>query len=76
MEVSRMFFDVGCERDEVLVDERGGLVVVVRFGFQPSASASSGSSAEVDQQWLLACFSFGERGVGVFDPVYFHDVPP
>jgi hypothetical protein len=50
MEVSGTFFDVCFEWDEVFVDERSGLVVVVRFGFQPSAAASSGSSAEINQQ--------------------------
>jgi hypothetical protein len=49
VKVSGFFFDVRLERDEVLIDERSGLLVTVRFGFQPSASASRGSCAEVDQ---------------------------
>jgi hypothetical protein len=47
-----MFLDVGFDRDEVLVDELGGLGVFVALGIQPSACASGGRCAEVKQDRL------------------------
>jgi len=35
-----MFFDVGFERDESLINEVGDFLIRVGFGFQPSACAS------------------------------------
>jgi hypothetical protein len=29
MEINRTLFDVGCERDEVVIDERGEFVVAI-----------------------------------------------
>jgi hypothetical protein len=44
-----MFFDVGLYRNEILMNEIGGLRVFVRFGIQPSTSPSSRSGAEIQQ---------------------------
>lgn len=67
-----MLFDVCGERDEVVVNEGRGLIVVVRFGFQPNACASGGGGAEIYQQRFVVGFRLGERGVRVFQPIYFH----
>jgi hypothetical protein len=72
MEVGGMFFDVGREWDEVLVDECRDLIVAVRLGFQPSTSASGRRSAEINDQRFLAGFRLRECRVSVFDPIYFH----
>ena len=76
MEIRGTFFDMSGEVYEVVVDERRGFVVVVRFGFQPSACASSRSGAEVDEQWFLVRFRFAECSVCVFEPVNFHFFSP
>jgi hypothetical protein len=44
------------------------LRVTIRFGFQPSARASSWSGAKVDQYWLVLCFGLAERSVYIFIP--------
>jgi hypothetical protein len=43
-----MFFDVGFERDESLIDKVGGFFVAVCLGFQPSTCASRGSGRKID----------------------------
>jgi hypothetical protein len=72
VKVSRVFFDVGFEGDEVSVNKRGSLVIAVRLGFQPSTCTSGGRGAEVDEQRLLLSFGFRECGVSVFQPMNFH----
>src|SRR6185503_13011690 len=74
MEVDWSLFDVCCERYEVLVDERSEFVVVVRLGFQPSACASGGRSAEVDHQRLLSFLGLCECLIGILQPIHFHDL--
>lgn len=69
MEISRVFFDVCFERDEVVVDKRSSLFIAVRLGFQPNASTSSGRGTEVDEQRLLVGFGLLERSVGVCQPL-------
>jgi hypothetical protein len=76
MEVDRAFFYVRLERNEVSVDEGCGLIVAVRFGFQPSTCASSWGRAEIDEQRFLAGFCFRECSVSVCHPIYFHVSPP
>jgi len=49
MEVSGVLFDVRFERYEIVVDERSGLIVLVRFSFQPNASSSRRRGAEINQ---------------------------
>jgi hypothetical protein len=36
-----MFFDVGLEWDEILIDETGNVGIRIGLGFQPSTCASS-----------------------------------
>jgi hypothetical protein len=76
MEVNRVLFNVCFEWHEVVVNERSGLVVAVRLGFQPSTSASCGRRAEIDQQRSFLRFGFGECRVSVCQPMYFHVDPP
>jgi hypothetical protein len=47
MKPGGMFFDVGLNGDEIVVDKRCKFIVGVRFGFQPNAPASSRSGAEI-----------------------------
>jgi hypothetical protein len=68
------FLDVGAERDEVLRNVRGDRGIVIRFGFQPNACASSRSSAEVHQQRLIFGFSARQRLVHVLHPLDCHIV--
>ena len=70
MEVSRMFFDVGFKRHEILVYEGRSFLVAVRFGFQPSACSSRGSGAEIDEHRFLGCLGFGEHRVRIFLPMH------
>jgi hypothetical protein len=53
MKVSRVFFDVGFERNEILVDERRGLLIAVRLSFQPSACTSSRRRTEINEHGFL-----------------------
>ena len=69
MEISRVFFDMCFERDEVVVDKRSSLFIAVRLGFQPNASASSGRGTEVDEQRLLIGLGLRERRVGICQPL-------
>jgi hypothetical protein len=72
VEVSGVFFDVGLERHEVVVNKCRSLVIAVRLGFQPSTPASGRRGAKVDQQRLLLRFGLRECRVSVFQPMYFH----
>lgn len=76
MEISGTFFDMSRERHEVFVDQPGGLIVLVGFGFQPNATASAWRGAEIDQQRFLTRFRFRESGVCIFQPIYFHCSAP
>lgn len=49
VEPRRVFLDVGLHREEVLVDELCGFLVLVRLGIQPSTGASRRRRAEVEQ---------------------------
>ncbi len=72
MEIRGVLFDVGLKWDEVVIDKRGGLFVVVRFGLQPSACTSSRSGAEIDEYWLVLVFCLSKCAVSIFDPFDFH----
>jgi hypothetical protein len=67
-----MLFDVGFDRDEVLVDELGGLGVFVALGIQPSARASGGRGAEVQQDGLSLRLGVGQGLVYVLTPFHGH----
>jgi len=66
MEVGGMLLDVSGERDEVLVDKPGSLIVLIRFGFQPNAAASTWGGAEIDQHGFFAGLRFRESSICVF----------
>jgi len=76
MEIRGMLFNMRGERHQVIVDEPRGLIVLVRFGFQPNTSTSSRCGAEIDQQGFLVRLRFRERRVCIFQPIYFHDSAP
>jgi hypothetical protein len=54
-----MLLDVGFYRKEIVVDKAGDFFVGIRLGLQPSASASSGSRAEIEQNRLISVFRAG-----------------
>jgi hypothetical protein len=70
-----LLFDVGLAGDEMLLDERGNLRVVVRFGFQPNASASSRRCSEVREDGLAAA-RFAKRLIDILLPTNRHTTPP
>jgi hypothetical protein len=68
MEPGWIFFDVHSNWHEFLIDKGCKLRVSVRFGFQPSASASSWSGAEVNQHGLVLYLGLAKRSVYIFVP--------
>jgi hypothetical protein len=52
MEIRGRVFYVDGYGKEILVDKLPNFLIGVRFGFQPNASASSRSGAEVQQDWF------------------------
>ena len=67
-----MFFDVGCERDEVVIDGTRDLMIRVGLGFQPSTCASSGRRGKVDQERFVLCLCLFQGRISVFNPVDEH----
>lgn len=65
MEPGGMLLDVGLDGQEILVDKAGDSFVGIRLSLQPSASASSGSGAEIEQYRLLGFFRARKRGIDV-----------
>ena len=76
VEPRRMFFDVGFDRDEMLVDEVACFGIGVRLGFQPSASASSRRRTEIEQERAILLFRGGEPLIHVSAPIHRHVSPP
>ena len=68
--------DVRGDWNEVLIDERGELGVGVRFGLQPNATASSGSSAEIEEYRFVLGLCARLCAVKVFDPFHCHECLP
>jgi hypothetical protein len=60
VEPYRVFFNVSFDRNEILINEFGGSLIVVRLGFQPSAGRSSRCGTEVEQNRHLLFFCRGE----------------
>lgn len=60
------------EGNEVLLNEGCELGISVRFGFQPSASTSSRSGAEVYEHRFVFRFGSVQTGINVFDPMNCH----
>jgi hypothetical protein len=67
-----MFFDVDLHRKEILVDVGSCLLVIVRFGIQPSATTSLRRRAEVQQDRFSQLLRFRERCIYVFAPLHTH----
>ena len=67
-----MFFDVGFDRDEVLIDELRRLRIFVRLGIQPSTRASSRCGAEVQQDRLALFFCLLKRLIDGLAPIHGH----
>lgn len=72
MEINRVFLDVCLDRKEILVDEGRDFIVGIGFGLQPNAGASSGSSAEVEQQGFPGSLCLSECRIDVFVPLNSH----
>jgi hypothetical protein len=72
MEVDGVFLDVRFDRKEAFIDEGRDFIVGIGFGLQPNARASSGSSAEVEQQGLLVGLCLSECRISIFIPLNSH----
>jgi hypothetical protein len=70
-----MFLDVGFDRQEVLVNEIGGFLVLVGLGIQPSTGPSTRSRTEVQQNGAGLLFGCDQRLIDVPSPVYGHISP-
>ena len=60
-----MFFDVGFEWNEVLVDEIRGLLIRVGLSFQLSTGASGGRGREIDQKRFVLRLGLRQRRVDI-----------
>jgi hypothetical protein len=76
MEPSRMLLDVRFDGKEILLDEIGSLLVLVRLGIQPSTGASGRGCTEVQQNGAALLVSRDKRLVDVPAPIYGHNSPP
>jgi hypothetical protein len=72
VEPGGIFLDVNSNGNEVLFDEGCQLGIRVRFGFQPSASASSWSCAEIHQHRFVLGPGDVQRCLNVFVPINCH----
>jgi hypothetical protein len=69
-----MFLDVRFHRQKIRVDEAGDGFIPVGLGFQPSASASSRSRAEIEQDRPARLLRLGQSGIDVFAPLNRHEL--
>lgn len=69
----RVFFDMDGRGDETFLDELLELGIGVRFGFQPNATGSSRSGAEIEQHGTVLGFRLAERSVNILDPIDRHE---
>jgi hypothetical protein len=67
-----MFLDVGLYRQEILFDEICSVRVLIRFGIQPSTSASSRRRTEIKQNRTMVLSRLGKRLIYIFTPMYGH----
>lgn len=67
-----MFFDVGFDRKEIVIDKIRNFIVSVGFGLQPNTCASSRSRTEIKQHRLLVGLCLSKRNIKVFDPLNSH----
>jgi hypothetical protein len=67
-----LLLEVNLYRQEVLINEVGNFWVGIDLGIQPSARASHGGGAEVQQYGTVLSFGFGERRIGIFGELHRH----
>jgi hypothetical protein len=67
-----VLFDVNGRRNELFVDPFRQLRIAVGLGFQPSAAASSGRGAEIEQHRTMFFLGFAECRINILDPVDRH----
>jgi hypothetical protein len=72
MEPHGVFLDMSFNRDELFVDEGGGLLILMRLGIQPRTGPSSRRCAEVEQNRLILLFGLKKRLIDVLAPIYRH----
>jgi hypothetical protein len=67
-----MFLDVRLDWEKIRVDEACDALIRVRLGFQPSASPSSRSRAEIEQDRPAGLLGLLQRGIDVLAPLNGH----
>jgi len=72
MEPSRMFFDMRLYRQKILIDELGGLFVVVRLGIQPSTGSSGRRRTEIQQEGTGLFFRYEQTLIYILAPLNCH----
>ena len=75
LEVLGLLAHVQPHRNEIFLDEPCDAVLRVHLGIQPSAAASHGCGAEIEEDWLVLSSSVIERLVDVPPPTNFHLTP-
>ena len=54
-----MFLNVGFDRQEMLMNEVAGFLILIGFGIQPSTGSSRRSRTEIQQNWTIFLFGLG-----------------
>jgi GrpB-like predicted nucleotidyltransferase (UPF0157 family) len=72
VEPGGVFLDVRLDRQKIRVDEACDAFIRVRLGFQPSASPSSRSRAEIEQDRPAGLLGLFECGIDVLAPLNWH----
>ncbi|MBV8553204.1 MAG: hypothetical protein JOY54_18050 [Acidobacteriaceae bacterium] len=72
VEPCAVFLDMGLDGEKFLVDEACDAFIRIRLGFQPNASPSSGSRAEINQDRPTDLWCVGERRINILAPVNQH----
>ena len=67
-----MLFDVGFDRNEILLDEVGGFLIFVRLGIQPSTRPSGRSCAEIQQDGPVLLLRFIQCCINILRPIHSH----
>jgi len=67
-----MFFDMRLYRQKILVDELGGLFVVVRLGIQPSTGSSGRRRTEIQQEGTGLFFRYEQTLIYIPAPLNSH----
>ena len=63
-----MFLDMGLDREKTIVDEVSDAFIRVRLSLQLSASPSSRSGAEINQDRPAGFVRVSQRGINIFTP--------